>query len=185
MNPEETLLRDEAEQARLAIVRTLASMKSGLNDATDPQAWARAHPWVSVGVAAAAGFAAAAAAVPARGEHVVDKWGRLVERFAPRGPQAPAQEAVHAAADHASRAYTAATTSPHTAPTSLWDAVFELAKVAVTNIVIMLVQRPATPSTPPAAAASTNDEAASAPASEPVSEYETNGRHQYASDTPL
>jgi hypothetical protein len=58
---EADFLAREAEQARAAITNTMEELKKNLGSAADLRAWAQHHPWLVVGVAAAAGFAAGSA----------------------------------------------------------------------------------------------------------------------------
>ncbi len=66
---DEQLLRREADSARAAMSRATEKIKRGAMHAADPTAWAETHPWMSVGTAAAAGFAAAKVVCTPREEH--------------------------------------------------------------------------------------------------------------------
>jgi len=48
-------------------------IKAKLGQGVDPKAWAREHPWVTIGAAAVAGFAATAALVPSKEEQALKK----------------------------------------------------------------------------------------------------------------
>lgn len=62
MSPEEwpgseaAVIEHEAAQAKAALERSLGKLKASLRTATDVRLWTRYHPWLSVSVAAAAGF---------------------------------------------------------------------------------------------------------------------------------
>ena len=58
----------EAELARAAMAAKFQELKTSLQTAADPRAWAERHPWVAVSVAAATGFAAATAIASERKE---------------------------------------------------------------------------------------------------------------------
>lgn len=51
----------QAQQAREAVARTLEELKESLKTASDIKLWAQHHPWLTVGTAAATGFAAGSA----------------------------------------------------------------------------------------------------------------------------
>ena len=59
---EPDFLDREAETAKAAVLRTLGDLHRGLASATDLRAWTREHPWLAIGIAALAGFAAATVA---------------------------------------------------------------------------------------------------------------------------
>ncbi len=48
-------------------------LKSKLGQGVDPKAWAAEHPWIAIGAAAVAGFAATAALVPSKEEQALKK----------------------------------------------------------------------------------------------------------------
>ncbi len=56
---EDEYLRLQTEQAQASLSESLETLKKSLGNAADLQLWAQHHPWLTVGVAAAAGFAAA------------------------------------------------------------------------------------------------------------------------------
>lgn len=58
---ESEFLKQEAQQARQAIDRSLEELKTSLRTAADLRLWAQHHPWLTVGAAGAAGLAAGAA----------------------------------------------------------------------------------------------------------------------------
>lgn len=130
---EECLLRAEVEDARAAVQRALLGMRDSLIATGDPKVWARTHPWISVGIAAAAGFAAASAIVPAPGQRTADKWAGVMHRLAP-----DRQGGASGMPNSPSEA------SAPSSTTSIWtsviDALFELTKVAITNLLASMAQ---------------------------------------------
>ncbi|MBL9080833.1 MAG: hypothetical protein JNK76_03455 [Planctomycetales bacterium] len=58
---DEEILQREIDWARAQMTATTQRLREGAVQAADPQAWARKHPWATVGVAAAAGFVTAGA----------------------------------------------------------------------------------------------------------------------------
>jgi hypothetical protein len=71
---ESDFLQLEATRARDAIEETLRRLKGDLEHAADVRVWTRRYPWAALGVAAVAGFAAATAVVPARGQSLKEKF---------------------------------------------------------------------------------------------------------------
>jgi hypothetical protein len=55
---ESELLNREVQQAKAAMDQSVADLKQSLRTAADLQLWAQHHPWLTVGAAAAGGFAA-------------------------------------------------------------------------------------------------------------------------------
>lgn len=55
---EAELLHREAQQAQAAMAQSVEALKRSLGTATDLRLWAQHHPWLTVGTAAAGGFAA-------------------------------------------------------------------------------------------------------------------------------
>jgi hypothetical protein len=55
---ESEYIQEQTDDAKAAIGATLGELEREVGHAVDPRAWARAHPWISLAVAAAAGFAA-------------------------------------------------------------------------------------------------------------------------------
>ena len=92
---DEQLLRREADWARAAMSGATEKIKQGALQAADPTAWAETHPWMSVGAAAAAGFAAAKATFTPRDERVIAKYLRAVRRGEATGAK-PAEPAPRA-----------------------------------------------------------------------------------------
>ena len=57
--PEQEFLAQQVADAQAAIEQTLNDLRQSLKTAVDLRLWTRQHPWACVGMAAAAGFAAA------------------------------------------------------------------------------------------------------------------------------
>jgi hypothetical protein len=81
---ETELLATEAAAARAAVLQVIGDLKSGLSTAADPRLWARQHPWAAVGVAAVAGFAAAALVVPSQDKKLKEKLADIFDAVSPR-----------------------------------------------------------------------------------------------------
>src|SRR5579862_8238473 len=60
---EAEFLEKQAHDAQAAISKVLQDLKAKVGQGVDPKAWAREHPWIAVGAAAVAGFAATSALV--------------------------------------------------------------------------------------------------------------------------
>lgn len=89
-------LSEQSDAARAAIGGVIADLKnnlqSGWEQATDVHGWIERHPWLAVGAASAAGFAAAAVVTPAPGEALGEKLSGVVrsamDEFRSAGGQA-------------------------------------------------------------------------------------------------
>src|SRR5579862_2657853 len=53
---EAAFLKRQAEDAKAAIAQSFSEMTAKLREGADPLVWARQYPWISLGVAAVAGF---------------------------------------------------------------------------------------------------------------------------------
>lgn len=103
---EAEFLARQAAEAKAAITVGIERLHETLRDSADITEWTRQYPWTSVGVAAAAGFLAAAALTPS-GHDPRKEWKEVVrealrEGYVPAGPPGePAQPqqpgAMHAA----------------------------------------------------------------------------------------
>ena len=80
---EADLLAREAKAAQAAVLEAIGDLKSGLSTAADPRLWAQQHPWAAIGVAAAAGFAAAALLVPSSDQKLKDKLSDILGAVSP------------------------------------------------------------------------------------------------------
>ena len=124
-------LAREVADAKAALTESLAGLKLGLTNSADLRQWVKCYPWASLGAATAAGFAAAAAVTPAKGESINDKIARLRRNGQPtsadESPSAPAQF-----------------NSPRRASVTdqLINSVFDLAKVLVQTLIVATFQRP-------------------------------------------
>lgn len=125
------LLALEAENAKAAIVATLHDLKNNLQSAADVERWAREHPWMAVGLASLAGFAAANA-LKEGVLHTSDLGGASMSPEA-KGVAEPASDAANPTTPQAGR--------------WAWLAqpVFELLKIAVEKYAAALAQSPSRP----------------------------------------
>ncbi|MGC3967282.1 MAG: hypothetical protein QM775_07900 [Pirellulales bacterium] len=86
---DEEILQREIEWARAQMTVATARVKQGAIQAADPTAWAKQHPWATVGAAAAAGFLAAGAVNKARKskreEQIVARYLRRLQQAMPGG----------------------------------------------------------------------------------------------------
>jgi hypothetical protein len=101
-----------------------------LANSADLREWVKYYPWASIGAAAAAGFAAAAAVTPAQGESVKEKLARLKPEMHSSSDEQPADAAQSKAARHSS------------VTDNLINSVFDLAKVLVQTLIVATFQRP-------------------------------------------
>jgi hypothetical protein len=71
-------LDQQARQAREAINRVIDQIRDLGGQAADPRPYVERYPWISMGAAIAAGFVAATAVTPARGQAVGQRLSSLV-----------------------------------------------------------------------------------------------------------
>jgi hypothetical protein len=125
--PEADLLAREAAAAQAAALGAIADLKAGLATAADPRLWAQQHPWAAVGIAAAAGFAAAALVVPTPAQKLSDRVSDLL-----RGIQPSAGDNGEAAEGP----------PPGAGPLAgVMEALVDLGKTAITNFVMATVHK--------------------------------------------
>jgi hypothetical protein len=74
---ETQFLARQTTDAKAAIARSLKDLEHELLATADPRAWMKVHPWATLGAAAIAGFAAAAAAVPSPEEQALKRIAKL------------------------------------------------------------------------------------------------------------
>lgn len=91
---EAEFLRQEADRARQALMRTWGDAKAHLLHGADPRAWAGEHPWIALGGAAVAGFVAAAVLIPSKEEQALKKLAALERALSGVEPGAPAAATV-------------------------------------------------------------------------------------------
>jgi hypothetical protein len=84
---EQQFLENEGADAKAGLTQALDDLKVDLLHGADVRVWARNHPWATVGVAAAAGFALAAALTPRRDETMRDRMNHLAERVKMLAPE--------------------------------------------------------------------------------------------------
>jgi hypothetical protein len=124
-------LAREVTDAKAALSHSLAKLKLGLTDSADLRQWVKYYPWASLGAAAAAGFAAAAAVTPAQGESFKDKLARL-KPVVPLG----SAEDLKSAPRQSNSSRRASVTD------NLINSVFDLAKVLIQTLIVATFQRP-------------------------------------------
>jgi len=73
--------------------QTLAEIKEKLGQGANPVEWAREYPWVSLGVAAAAGFFGTMLVVPSREQQALAKLAAIEKALNPHKPPAANHEA--------------------------------------------------------------------------------------------
>jgi hypothetical protein len=132
MSETEYLAREVAE-AKTALKRSVADLKSNAKSSLDLSAWARAYPWPAIGAAAATGFALAA-------------------MFASRGkaPNLPTNEVSDAAGSPATTA-TEGQAKPEPRRSmfaSLSPAIFDLAKLIIETVVMSAIRSAQAPPKP-------------------------------------
>jgi hypothetical protein len=130
---ESDFLAQQSAAARAAARRVIddlqANARAGWEHATDLRGWIDSHPWIAVGAASAAGFAAAAAVTPAPGQSLGEKLSSTFEAAMSQAKAANGQtEPDEAPAARAGRRGSRA---------SLWgmllEPVIEVLKVALQN----------------------------------------------------
>jgi len=127
---EADLLAHEAAVAQAAVLEALQDLKSGLATAADPRLWAQQHPWAAIGVAAAAGFAAATLLVPSPEQNLKEKLSELLRGVqpVPRKPDGNGD----------------ATIEPRAASGPLamvMESLLDLSKTAITNFVVAAMHK--------------------------------------------
>jgi len=80
---ESEFLAQQAHNAQLAMSRAWREMKSRLAHGTNPVAWAREFPWVTVGAAAVAGFATAATFIPSKDQQALKRLAKIEQALHP------------------------------------------------------------------------------------------------------
>jgi hypothetical protein len=83
---ESEYLQQQAADARAAMGRALQEVKDRLLHGADPKLWAKQYPWITVGAAAVAGFAAAATLIPSKEEQALKKLAKIERALHPPPP---------------------------------------------------------------------------------------------------
>ena len=83
---ESEYLAQQAQAAQAALRLAWDEFKGKLEHGVDPKAWAKQHPWIAIGGAAVAGFAATAALVPSKEEQALRKLAELERALHPPTP---------------------------------------------------------------------------------------------------
>ncbi|HWC90014.1 MAG TPA: hypothetical protein VG433_10170 [Pirellulales bacterium] len=128
---EADFLAEQAIAARAAMLGVIGDLQANARtrweQATDVRGWIDRHPWMAVGAASAAGFAAAAAVTPGPGQSLGEKLSSTIESVMPQADEANGSTA----ADDAPRAARQASQA------SIWgmllEPVIEVIKVAAQN----------------------------------------------------
>ena len=84
---ESEYLAQQAQAAQAVLAQAWKEFKGKLGQGVDPKAWARQHPWMAIGGAAVAGFAATAAIVPSKEQQALRKLAELERALHPPTPQ--------------------------------------------------------------------------------------------------
>src|SRR3954452_3884664 len=74
---ESEFLTKQAADAKAAISRVVSDMKNDLAKSADPRGWMQVAPWTTLGVAAVAGFVAAAVAVPSKEDQALKRLKKI------------------------------------------------------------------------------------------------------------
>ena len=84
----DAFLREQAQEARLALTRGVNDLKAALAGTLDPRQLPRRFPFITVGAVAVAGFAAAWLAIPSREEQELRRLERIRRAMYPE-PEKP------------------------------------------------------------------------------------------------
>jgi hypothetical protein len=80
---ESEFLARQAADAKAAISHVIDEIKNDLAKGADPRGWVQVAPWTSLGVAAAAGFVAAAAMIPSKEDQALKRLRKIEEALSP------------------------------------------------------------------------------------------------------
>jgi hypothetical protein len=83
---ESEYLAQQSRAAQAALQQAWSEFKANLGHGVDPKAWAKQHPWIALGGAAVAGFAATAALVPSKEQQALRKLAELERALHPPPP---------------------------------------------------------------------------------------------------
>lgn len=106
---EAEFLQRQANEAKAALVRALSDVKDKLGEGANPAVWAKEYPWISVGVAAVAGFVGTALLVPSREQQALAKLAAIERALHPPPPKAKVDHDVDGRED--AKAYKAGSSS--------------------------------------------------------------------------
>jgi hypothetical protein len=81
---EAEFLQKQAADAKAAIGAVFNDIKRDLTQGVDPRGWMQVAPWTTLAVAAVAGFAAAAVAVPSKEEQTLKRLKKIEEALNPK-----------------------------------------------------------------------------------------------------
>ena len=102
---EAAYLERQQQLARQAISRALGDLLSYGKQAIDPAKATASHPWVTLAASAAAGFAAAAVAVPSKEQQALRKLAKIERALNLNSPERHSHNGNSAAPDDAANGY--------------------------------------------------------------------------------
>jgi hypothetical protein len=123
-------LAREITDAKAALSQAVADLSSGLTSTADLQQWIKRYPWAALGAATVAGFAAAVALTPSRGEGET-----VAEQPSPLRPAGESEAGESGVAPPAHQQARAAG-----AYDLLVSALFDLAKTLVQTLILATVR---------------------------------------------
>lgn len=106
---EAEFLERQANEAKAALLQALSDVKAKLGEGANPVHWAKEYPWISMGVAAVAGFVGTAMLVPSREEQALAKLAAIERALHPPPPKPKADHDVDGHED--AKAYKAGSSS--------------------------------------------------------------------------
>jgi hypothetical protein len=124
---EADFLEREVADAKAALSHAVADLRNGVKSSADLRLWVKHYPWAAMGAAAVAGFAAATAVTPAKGETVGEKLSRLAKSAKPGETT-----------DSAGQVSTQ--TASQSPKTTLLNSLVDIAKVLIQTVVLATVQ---------------------------------------------
>ena len=84
---EAEFLQRQANEAKAALMRAFTEVKDKLGEGANPVLWAKQYPWISMGVAAVAGFVGTAMLVPSKEEQALAKLAAIERALNPPKPK--------------------------------------------------------------------------------------------------
>ena len=79
----------QTAEARAAISNTINAISTDMKDTVDIRLWTKQYPWLAVGAAVCAGFAAACAVVPSKKEEEKLNWEAVARHLRPEPKPEP------------------------------------------------------------------------------------------------
>jgi hypothetical protein len=105
----------------------MADLKIGLKSSADLRLWVKHYPWAALGAATVAGFAAAAAVTPAKGESIGEKLSQL-------------KEAAKSSVSSDSAQANARASQLQSPKPTLLNSLFDIAKVVIQSVILATAQ---------------------------------------------